>query len=120
MPDFVYDGKTYYNPVEFAMDRVGGLWKMPILWRLREESRRYSELKRSIRHISDKVLSSQLKELERDGFIAKKIFAEVPPRTEYSLTRRGVDTVPLIEVFRAYGLRLMGECGIDTGAESTP
>jgi DNA-binding HxlR family transcriptional regulator len=117
MPDFVHDGKTYYNPVELAMDRIGGLWKMPILWRLRNEPRRYSELKRSIRHISDKVLSSQLKELERHGYIDKQIYAEVPPRTEYALTQRGRDVVPLIAEFRAYGLRLMEELGIDTSVE---
>ncbi len=114
MPDFVHDGKMYYHPVELAMTRVGGLWKMPILWRLRKEPRRYSEIKKSIRHISDKVLSSQLKELERDGYIDKKMFAEVPPRTEYTLTQRGREVVPLIEHFRAYGIQLMRELGIDT------
>ena len=77
MPDFTYRGKTFYNPVEFAMSHIGGLWKMPILWRVRKQPRRYSEIKRSIRHISDKVLSSQLRELERDGFLERQVFAEV-------------------------------------------
>jgi DNA-binding HxlR family transcriptional regulator len=116
MPDFVYDGKTYYNPVEFALGRLGGLWKMPILWRLRGEPRRYSELKRSIKHISDKVLSAQLKELESDGFINREVFAEVPVRTEYSMTERGRRAVPLIEQVRDYGIGLMAEHGIDTAA----
>ncbi|MFN8842409.1 MAG: winged helix-turn-helix transcriptional regulator, partial [Chryseotalea sp.] len=46
MPDFIYDKKIYYNPVEFAMDRIGGTWKMPILWRLRDKTLRYSDLKK--------------------------------------------------------------------------
>ncbi len=118
MPDFIHDGRTYYNPVEFALGRLGGLWKMPILWRLRGEPRRYSELKKSIRHISDKVLSSQLKELERDGYIAKKTYAEVPPRTEYTMTARGHRAVPLIQSVRRYGLDLMAELGVDTSSDS--
>jgi len=113
MPDFTYDGKAYYNPVEFVMDRVGGLWKMAILWRLRNESRRYSELKRSIEHISDKVLSSQLRELEKDGFIVREVFAEVPVRTEYSLSERGTKVLPLVEQIRNYGIELMKDFDID-------
>ncbi len=113
MPDFNYDGKTYYNPVEFVMSRLGGLWKMPILWRLRNQPRRYSQIKKSIEHISDKVLSSQLKELERDGFIVREVFAEVPPRTEYTMTDRGRRSMPLIEYVRNYGIDLMDELGVD-------
>jgi DNA-binding HxlR family transcriptional regulator len=116
MPDFIHDGRTYYNPVEFALSRLGGLWKMPILWRLRHEPRRYSEIKRSIQHISDKVLSSQLKELERDGYVERQVYAEVPARTEYSMTERGHRAVPLIEAVRDYGIALMGEHGIDTSS----
>ena len=71
MPDFMYDGKVYYNPVEFAMDRIGGTWKIPILWRVKDQVYRYSELKRAIPHISDKMLTSQLRELQNDGFIIR-------------------------------------------------
>lgn len=46
MPDFIYNNKLYYNPVEFVMDRIGGTWKMPILWRLRNQTLRYSEIKK--------------------------------------------------------------------------
>ena len=54
MPDFRYNSKVYYNPVEFAMDRIGGTWKMPILWRLQDKIMRYSELQKDIPHISQK------------------------------------------------------------------
>jgi DNA-binding HxlR family transcriptional regulator len=113
MPDFIHDGKVYYNPVEFAMSRLGGTWKIPILWRLKDNIYRYSELKRSIPHISDKMLTSQLRELERDGFIHRKVYAVVPPKTEYSITEKGARTVPIIEKLRDFGIELMEIEGID-------
>jgi DNA-binding HxlR family transcriptional regulator len=114
MPDFIYKGKTYYNPVEFAMDRIGGTWKMPILWRLQDDKvMRYGELRKSIKHISDKMLTTQLRELEEDGFIHRKVYAVVPPKTEYSLTERGKNAIPIIIQIREYGLALMKEAGIE-------
>jgi len=65
MPDFLYKKKFSYNPVEFAIDRIGGTWKMPILWRLKDKVWRYSELRKDIPHISDKMLTSQLGEVEK-------------------------------------------------------
>lgn len=112
MPDFIYNGKVYYNPVEFAMDRIGGAWKMPIIWRLRDRTMRYNELKRDIPHVSDKMLTVQLRELEADGFVERKVFAVVPPRTEYSLTDKGRRAVPVVERIREYGLELMREAGV--------
>lgn len=109
MPDFTYNKKVYYNPVDFAMDRIGGTWKMPILWRLKDKTKRYSEIKRDIDHITDKMLSSQLRELEEDGFVNRKVYAVVPPKTEYSLTERGRRAVEFIDVIRNYGLELMDE-----------
>lgn len=69
MPEFLHEGKLYYNPVEFAMDNIGGTWKMPILWRLKDRILRYSELKKALPKITHKMLSSQLRELEERGFI---------------------------------------------------
>ena len=115
MPDFLYKGKVYYNPVEFAMDRLGGTWKMPILWRLKDKIYRYSELKRSIKHISDKMLTSQLRELEADGFIHRKVYAVVPPKTEYSITKKGQTAIPVVKVLRNYGIALMEREGMDVG-----
>ncbi len=109
MPDFSYNKKVYYNPVEFAMDRIGGTWKMPILWRLRNKVMRYGELKNDIPHITHKMLTSQLRELEEEGFIKRKVYAVVPPKVEYSITPRGKRSVKIIEVIRNYGLELMKE-----------
>ena len=113
MPDFLYNGKIYYNPVEFAMDRLGGTWKMPILWRLKDKVYRYSELKKSIAHISDKMLTTQLRELESDGFIHRKVYPVVPPKVEYSITEMGETAIPIVETIRDFGIELMGRAGID-------
>jgi DNA-binding HxlR family transcriptional regulator len=113
MPDFLYNGKVYYNPVEFAMDRIGGTWKMPILWRLRNRVMRYGELKKDIPHITHKMLTTQLRELEEEGFIKREVFAVVPPKVEYSITDRGKRSVEIIEVIRNYGLELMKEFNIE-------
>ena len=109
MPDFLFNKKLYYNPVEFAMDRIGGTWKMPILWRLKEKTMRYGELKKDIPHITHKMLTSQLRELEEEGFIFRKVYAVIPPKVEYSITERGLKAIPVIEVIRNYGLELMEE-----------
>ena len=117
MPDFVYDHKVYYNPVEFALLFIGGTWKMPILWRLNQATMRYGELKKALPHITHKMLSSQLRELEQHGLVARKVFAQVPPKVEYSITAKGKRTIPLITVIRKYGLEMMKEKGISTEKE---
>ncbi|PZX62957.1 winged helix-turn-helix transcriptional regulator [Hydrotalea sandarakina] len=113
MPEFIYKKKLYYNPVEFAMDRIGGTWKIPILWRLKNKTFRYGELKNDIPHITHKMLSSQLKVLEEEGFINRVVYAAVPPKVEYSITERGLAAISVIEVIRNYGIHLMQEFGID-------
>ncbi len=112
MPDFIYEGKVYYNPVEFAMDRIGGTWKMPILWRLKDRIMRYGELKKDIPHITHKMLTSQLRQLEREGFIHREVYPVVPPKVEYSITEKGKTAIPIIETIRSYGLFLMEQEGL--------
>jgi DNA-binding HxlR family transcriptional regulator len=109
MPDFNYNGKVYYNPVQLVMEQIGGTWKAPIIWRLKDTTMRYGELRKDIPHISDKMLTTQLRQLEEDGYINRKVFAVVPPKTEYSLTEKGKDILQLITAIRNYGLRLMEE-----------
>ena len=94
------------------MDRIGGTWKMPILWRLRDKTLRYSDLKKDLPHITHKMLSSVLRDLEREGFVTRKVYAVVPPKVEYTITRRGLKAVPVIETIRKYGAELMKELGV--------
>lgn len=113
MPEFLYNNKLYYTPVEFAMDRIGGTWKMPILWRLKDRVMRYGELKKAMPRITHKMLTSQLRELEEEGFVHRKVYPVVPPKVEYSITKRGMRSIPVIEMIRTYGLGLMKEFGVD-------
>lgn len=107
MSDFKYNGKIYYNPVQLVMEQIGGAWKAPILWRLKDNTMRYGELRKDIPHISDKMLTTQLRDLEENGFINRKVYAVVPPKTEYSLTEQGIEIMELITTIRNYGLKMI-------------
>lgn len=113
MPDVIINKEVFYNPVDFVLKKLGGTWKIPVLWRLRKKTWRYTELQKDIEHISQKMLTQTLKDLEADGFVLKKVYAEVPPRTEYSLTAKGLKAVEVITYLRNYGLQLMRDEGID-------
>ena len=84
-------------PTERVVDLIGGRWKAPILWRLAGKSPlRFSELRRGLAACSQKVLTQQLRQMEADGLIRRKIYAQVPPRVEYSLTARGRSLAPIL------------------------
>ena len=85
---------------------------MPILWRLKDKTMRYSELKKDIPHITDKMLTTQLRQLEDEGFIHREVYPVVPPKVEYSMTEKGKTCIPIIETIRNYGLFLIDEAGI--------
>lgn len=86
---------------------------MPILWRLNQKTYRTGELKRSIKGITQKMLTQQLRELEKDGYVDRKVYAQVPPKVEYSLTDAGKTVIPIIETLREWGLKEMEREGID-------
>lgn len=113
MPDVFINKNRFYNPVDYVLQQIGGTWKAPVLWRLKSKTLRYTELEKDIPHISQKMLTKTLKELEANGIIDKKTFARVPPHTEYSLTPRGKKLVVLIGMIRKAGLEMMQEEGID-------
>lgn len=112
MPEFLSKNKKYYTPVEYVFAKIGGTYKMPILWRVKDKSWRYSELKKSISNISDRMLSKSLKELCIDGFVSKTIIPEVPVKVEYSITEKGKEAIPIISSLREYGFELMKQDGI--------
>lgn len=103
MPVFEFRGKRYNNPVELALDVIGGKWKMPILWRLKDRVLRYGELKKSLGTITHRMLARQLRELEADGLVTRTLYPQVPPRVEYAISELGRTTVPVIETLRAWG-----------------
>jgi DNA-binding HxlR family transcriptional regulator len=103
MPRFEFRSKSYNNPVELALEVIGGKWKMPILWRLKDRSWRYGELKKSLDQITHKMLTEQLREMERDGLIHREVHQVIPPKVEYSLTPKGETVIPIIESLRDWG-----------------
>ena len=83
---------------------IAGKWKAVILWHLIDETRRFSEIKHLIPEITQKMLTQQLRELEADGLIRREVYAEVPPRVEYSLTAFGRTLIPVLNVMAQWGL----------------
>jgi len=76
---------------------------MLILWHLREETKRFGALKRKIPRITQKMLTQQLRELERDGIVLRKVYAVVPPKVEYSLTTKGRQLRPILNAMEEWG-----------------
>lgn len=89
--------------VKITMEVIGGKWKSCILLELNEKPMRPSELHRTFTEASPRVIDQQLKELELHGAIKKKIFAELPPRSEYSITETGRSLIPLIRQIEKWG-----------------
>jgi DNA-binding HxlR family transcriptional regulator len=95
-------------PVETAVGVIGGKWKVLILWHLQEQGTlRFAELQRALDGVTHKVLSQQLRELERDGMITRRVYAEVPPRVEYSLSALGETLRGPLAVFCEWGELLL-------------
>lgn len=96
-------------PVDYAFRRIGGKYKGRILWYIenREGILRYGELKKMIGDISPKMLTQTLRELEEDNLITRKVYQEVPPKVEYSLTPTGMELIPFIEYLANWGEKQM-------------
>ena len=90
-------------PVETTLELIGDKWKVLIVRELLGGTRRFGELQRGIGHVSQKVLTSQLRAMEADGLVHREVFAEVPPRVEYSLTPLGRSLAPVMDALRAWG-----------------
>lgn len=99
--------KPAHCPVDYAFKRIGGKYKGRILWVIRDNFMRYGELKRAIVGITPKMLTQVLRELEADELVNRKVYQEVPPRVEYSLTPTGEELIPLIKQLRSWGEKKM-------------
>ncbi|PKN13195.1 MAG: transcriptional regulator [Deltaproteobacteria bacterium HGW-Deltaproteobacteria-4] len=89
--------------VEVTLAVMSGKWKGLVLWHLRHKTLRFSQLQRRLRSVTQKMLTQQLRELEANGLIHRQIYAEVPPRVEYSLTDEGRRIVPILELMCQWG-----------------
>lgn len=98
------NGQEYPCTVSLAMDLVGGKWKAVILYHLKEGGKRYSELRKEMPDITEMTLSLQLKQLEKDGLISRKVFGEKPPiKVTYQLTDFGQTLRPVLEALVNWG-----------------
>ena len=95
--------ETDQCPVTYCMSKIGGKWKPIVLFLISKGANRFGILMKGIDGISKQMLTRQLRELEQDGFLDRKIFAEIPPRVEYSITELGQSLFPIIGSMRDWG-----------------
>jgi DNA-binding HxlR family transcriptional regulator len=94
------------------MDLVGGKWKTVILYHLKGEPKRYNELRKEMQSVTEMTLSLQLKQLEKDGFISRKVYGKKPPiKVVYSLTDFGNSFIPVLEAISKWGNQVVEEKG---------
>ena len=103
--------KSYHCPVEAALDVLGGRWKPIILWWLHQKTLRFSELRRQIPGVTEKMLTQQLRELEADGIVHRRVYPTVPPKVEYSLTDHGRSLRRALNAMCAWGKLHMDRIG---------
>ena len=95
----------YLNEFDATMQLIQGKWKIYLLYEIADNQiARFNQLSRSLPAISNKILTNQLRELEQDGLIQRKVFPEVPPRVEYQLTAKGHSLIPVLDIICQLGL----------------
>lgn len=95
------------SPVNYTMQTIGGKWKPIVLYLISSQVNRFGLLKRGIEGISKQMLTKQLRELEKDGLITRKIYAESPPRVEYFISEKGYSVFPIIDSMYEWGEKNM-------------
>ncbi|OJJ15398.1 transcriptional regulator [marine bacterium AO1-C] len=96
--------KKYYCPIDVTIKTIGGKWKPIILHHLLSGTKRFGELRKLIPDITQKMLTQQLRELEQDALVARKIYPEVPPKVEYSLTDYGTTLKQVLTELSKWGV----------------
>jgi DNA-binding HxlR family transcriptional regulator len=94
---------TEQCPIDIALNMISGKWKLAILWHLTREVVRFNELQRRLTGISQKTLTQQLRELEADGLISRKVYPEIPPKVEYHLSELGETFIPVLNSLCQWG-----------------
>lgn len=99
-------------PVRITTEIIGGKWKPMILFYLQDGTLRFGQLQKRLTGTTKKMLTQRLRELERDEIIHRKVYAQVPPRVEYSLTRHGQSLRPILDLMSAWGRRHRARHGL--------
>lgn len=101
------NGKHYHCAMDITMDYIGGKWKTVVLWYLRNDKKRFGELRKLIPQMTERMLSIQLKQLEEDGLVRREVFTSKPPlKVSYSLTEFGQSLLPVLEAVAKWGREL--------------
>jgi len=112
--------ESFQCSVKLTADIIGGKWKPLILFYLESGTKRFSQLQRLIPGMTKKMLTQHLRELERDEIIRRKVYAEVPPRVEYSLTKHGESLKPILKLMSAWGTRHRARYGVPKQVAAKP
>lgn len=104
-----YRGIEYRCPVELTISLLSGKWKAVLLWELSERTIRFNELTRLFPEVTRKMLTQQLKEMERDGLVHRQEYNQIPPKVEYSLTEFGRSFMPVIRSMNQWGIDYLTE-----------
>jgi DNA-binding HxlR family transcriptional regulator len=119
-PKGKYARTGYVSPIDAALEVIGGKYKVAILYHIRQSALRFGELHHLMPLATKRILTKQLRELERDGMINRKIFRQVPPRVDYSLTKEGKSIVPILEDLCEWGMRRMRKQRKVSGSKMSP
>ena len=92
-------------PIKTTLDVIGGKWKPLIRFFLKDGAKRFSDLRRSVPDVTQKMLTDRLRELEKDGIVHREIYPQVPPKVEYSLTAYGKTLSPILEAMATWGIK---------------
>ncbi len=95
--------QTHQDPIEITVNILGGKWKILLLWDLKEGPLRFSEMMQTRPGITERMLSRQLKALQKSGLVTRTAYAEVPPKVEYALSEEGKSLLPVLNVLEAWG-----------------
>jgi DNA-binding HxlR family transcriptional regulator len=99
------EDEQYGCAIEVALDVIGGKWKGIVIYRLLDGTARFNDLRRLMPTVTHRVLTRQLRELEKDGVIRRTVYATVPPKVEYDLTEFGATLKPIFDMMNEWGLR---------------
>lgn len=107
-------------PVEATISLIGGKYKSLILWKLMGGTLRFSQLRREVPRATPKMLTQQLRELERDGLVMRQVFPVIPPKVEYSLTKFGRSIAPVLQAMYSWGTGYLHERGLEVNCSMEP
>ena len=107
MTTYQLSGTIYYCPVDLTLSVIGGRWQGLVIYALRDNPKRYNEIKKTLVSINDKMLSQTLKKLVEQGILYRKSYQEIPPKVEYSLTETGEHLIPIFSQMEKWGKQVV-------------